>query len=381
MPSELVLTNAKIVTADAVVGGALLIRDGLIAEISEAPSRIPSALDLAGDYLLPGLVELHTDNLEKHVSPRPGVRWPMQAALLAHDAQVASAGITTVFDALTIADIIDSPMRAEMLHDAARSVGTMQRAGLFRAEHLLHMRCEVSNAGVLETVRPLLDDQLVRLVSLMDHTPGQRQFTSLEKYAVYYKSRWGYSDAEMEALVAKRRDEQVVFADRHRREIAALCAERNLPTASHDDATVAHIEEALGFGMTIAEFPTTIDAAVEAHRHGMAVVMGAPNVVRGGSHSGNVSASDLAQAGVLDVLSSDYVPFSLLHSAFLLHRAIAMPLPEAIGKISVNPARVVGLADRGEIAPGQRADLIRAVLADDDFPVVRQVWRAGARVV
>ena len=381
MSTELIVTNARVVTADAAIDGTVVVRDGIIAEVAEAPSRAGGALDLAGDYLLPGLVELHTDNLEKHVAPRPGVRWPMQAAVLAHDAQLASAGITTVFDALTIADVDDNPVRAEMLHEAAQSVGALQRAGLFRAEHLLHMRCEVGNASVVETARSFLDDPLVRLVSLMDHTPGQRQFTSLSKYYEYYQGKWGYSDAEMEALIAKRRDEQARFSDRHRRDIVALCAERHLATASHDDATVEHVEEALGFGITISEFPTTVAAASEAHRRGMAVVMGAPNVVRGGSHSGNVSAAELAAAGILDILSSDYVPFSLLHSAFLLHRTVAMPLPEAITKISVNAARVVGLEDRGEIAPGQRGDLVQVHLTQGHLPVVRRVWRAGTRIL
>jgi alpha-D-ribose 1-methylphosphonate 5-triphosphate diphosphatase len=381
MSAELILTNARIVTADAVFAGSVVVRDGRIAEIADAPSRAPGALDLEGDYLLPGLVELHTDNLEKHVAPRPGVRWPMPAAVLAHDAQIASAGITTVFDALTVADVHDNPIRAEMLHEAARAVDAMQRSGLFRAEHFIHMRCEVGNESVVDTVRPFLDGPLVRLVSLMDHTPGQRQFTSLDKYYQYYQGKWGYSDAQMTDLIAKRKDEQTRFSEKHRREIVALCAERRLPTASHDDATVEHIEEAIGFGMTIAEFPTTVDAAAIAHRRGMAVVMGAPNVVRGGSHSGNVSASDLAAAGILDILSSDYVPFSLLHAAFLLHHSIDMALPEAVAKISANPARTLGLDDRGEIAVGRCADLARVTVIEGGLPVARQVWRGGARVV
>jgi len=185
----------------------------------------------------------------------------------------------------------------------------------------------------------------------------------------------------MSELVERRMAEQQLFADKHRRIIAALCRAQGLPTASHDDATVAHIDEAVGFGLTIAEFPTTCEAARAARANGMTVVMGAPNVVRGGSHSGNVSASELAAAGLLDILSSDYVPFSLLHSVFLLHRALGLPLADAVAKVPSGPARAVGLDDRGEIAIGKRADVIRVGLADDGMPITRHAWRAGRRIV
>jgi alpha-D-ribose 1-methylphosphonate 5-triphosphate diphosphatase len=381
MMNETILTNAVIVTGDDTFPGSVVVRDGMIAAVERGRSAVGGAIDLDGDYLLPGLVELHTDNLEKHVAPRPGVRWPMRGAVLAHDAQIAAAGITTVYDALTVCEVRDNAVRADMLQDAAATIGAAQREGLLRARHFLHMRCEVGHAEVVEIFRTFLDNPLLGLVSLMDHTPGQRQFASVEKYFEYYEGKFGYSRAEMGTLVERRLAEQEIFAGKHRRTLAGMCAMHHLPTASHDDATIAHIEEAIGFGLTIAEFPTTSEAAMAARARGMAVVMGAPNVVRGGSHSGNVSASDLAAAGLLDILSSDYVPFSLLHSAFLLHREVGMTLPEAVGKVSSGPARAVGLTDRGEIASGKLADLVQVRLADDATPVVRQVWRAGRRTV
>jgi alpha-D-ribose 1-methylphosphonate 5-triphosphate diphosphatase len=381
MSAETILTNAVIVTADDTFTGTVVVRDGLIAAIDRAPTTAAGSVDFDGDYVLPGLVELHTDNLEKHVAPRPGVRWPMRAAVLAHDAQIAAAGITTVFDALTVCEVRDNPVRAEMLHDAAAALGAAQKGGLLRAEHFLHMRCEVGHVAVVDVFQTFLDDPLLGLVSLMDHTPGQRQFISVEKYFEYYEGKFGYSRAEMSELVERRVAEQHLFADKHRRIIAALCRAHDLPTASHDDGTIAHIDEAVGFGLTIAEFPTTSEAARAARANGMTVVMGAPNVVRGGSHSGNVSASELAAAGLLDILSSDYVPFSLLHSVFLLHRALDLPLADAVAKVSSGPARAVGLDDRGEIAIGKRADVIRVALADDGMPITRQAWRTGRRVV
>jgi len=380
MTPELILSNGRIVTRDSVVAGSVVVRDGTIASLDTGPSRAAGAIDLEGDYLLPGLVELHTDNLEKHVAPRPGVRWPMRAAVMAHDAQIAAAGITTVFDALTVGEVRQDGVRAEMLHGSVEAIAAAQRGGVLRAEHFLHLRCEVAHETIVATVEQLIDHELVRLVSLMDHTPGQRQFATIEKYYEYYQGKFGYSDAEMEAYVVQKTDLNRRFADTNRRSLAALGRARGLPQASHDDATLAHVKEALELGMTIAEFPTTDEAAAAAHGAQMAVVMGAPNVVRGGSHSGNIAASALAAAGLLDILSSDYAPISLLHAAFLLHNAIDMKLPEAVAKVSSNPAQALDLADRGEIALGRRADLVRVRLTDD-MPVARQVWRQGERVV
>jgi alpha-D-ribose 1-methylphosphonate 5-triphosphate diphosphatase len=378
--AELILTNARIVTGDAVIDGTVVVRDGVIAALGTGPSRAAGALDFDGDYLLPGLVELHTDNLEKHVAPRPGVRWPMSSAVLAHDAQVAAAGITTVFDALTVGEVRQDGVRAEMLDDAIAAISAGQRENALRAEHFLHLRCEVAHETIVRSIEKLIGHPLVRLVSLMDHTPGQRQFANIEKYCEYYQGKFGYSDAEMAAYIAEKADLNRRFSDANRRKLAALGRARGLPQASHDDATSAHIAEAVGFGMTIAEFPTTDEAATAAHNAGMAVVMGAPNVVRGGSHSGNISARDLAASGMLDILSSDYAPISLLHAAFVLHHKLEIPLPATIAMVSANPAGALGLVDRGEIVPGKRADLIRVRIADG-MPVTRQVWRQGERIV
>lgn len=380
MSEELILTGARIVTADAIIDGSVVVRNGVIAELAPGPARAAGAINCGGGYLLPGLVELHTDNLEKHVGPRPGVRWPMKAAVLAHDAQVAAAGITTVYDALTVGEMREDRVRAEMLGEAVTAIGEAHRAGVLRAEHFLHMRCEVGHEHIVGLVRPFLDDPMVRLVSLMDHSPGQRQFATVEKYNEYYQGKFGYTDEEMRVLARQRIENTERFASKNRTEIAALCAARDLRRASHDDAKIEHVEEAIGFGVTIAEFPTTRVAAEAAHRVGMAVVMGAPNLVRGGSHSGNISAAALAEEGVLDILSSDYVPCSLLHSAFLLHAQLGLPLPEAVAKVSLNPARALGLGDRGEIATGKRGDLVLVSLVGD-MPVARQTWRLGARIV
>ena len=379
--SELTLTNARVVLADAVIDrGTVHVRDGVIAEVSEGPSGLAAALDLDGDFLMAGLVELHTDNMEKHVVPRPKVHWPVASALLAHDAQIAAAGITTVFDAIAVGGAIDNDDREVMLAESADAVRRFVASGLLRAEHFLHMRCEVPNPRALELYHPFENEPLVRLVSLMDHTPGQRQFVDADKLKVYYVGKYGLTDGQFAEMVSRRQGYQEKYADRHRRTIAAATRARGIVLASHDVATEAHIEEAAGLGLTISEFPTTVEAARAARARGMTTIMGGPNVVRGGSHSGNVSASELAAAGLLDALSSDYVPASLLHGALMLHDEQRISLPDAVATVTRNPARMVGLDDRGEIAVGRRADLIQVRRIDGGVPVVRSTWRQGARV-
>ena len=214
----------------------------------------------------------------------------------------------------------------------------------------------------------------------MDHTPGARQYTTLEHYTAYYQKKLRLTDAEMARFIADRQAEQAKYADANRAAILKRGREIGLAFASHDDATVAHVDEAVRDGMSIAEFPTTMDAAQACHAAGLAVLMGAPNVVRGKSHNGNISAGELARAGVLDVLSSDYVPFALMYAAFLLPEvADNITLPEAIAKVTSRPAAAAHLNDRGTIAIGKRADIVR-VRRTDPVPVVRSVWREGKRV-
>jgi len=372
-------TNARIVTPDDVFSGSLAVEDGLIAAVEPGRQPVRSALSLDGDYLVPGVVELHTDVLERHAIPRPGVQWPEVPAVLAYDSQLLGAGITTVFDSLAIGYLVDTGQRPRDPRPLVEAIRSARAAGLLRADHYLHMRCEVSTALVVQDFIPFADDPMVRLVSLMDHAPGQRQFVDVAKYREYNQGRYGLTEAQLDALVERRLEERARYAEEHRAAITALCRKHGLPVASHDDATVAHVDEAMQAGAAIAEFPTTLEAAQAAHEYGLAVLAGAPNLVRGQSHSGNVPAALLAERGWLDVLSSDYVPASVLHGAFLLHLRHGMSLPRAIATVSATPARRVGLEDRGALAVGRRADLVRVRVAGD-VVVVRGVWIGGERV-
>lgn len=378
MTAETVLTNARIVLADEIVEGSLLLRDGAIAAIDSGSTR--TGEDMGGDYVIPGLVELHTDHLEGHYAPRPKVRWNPIAAVLAHDAQVATAGITTVLDALRVGMDDDADLKSDDVRKLADAIEDSVRQDRLRADHFIHLRCEVSAPDCLKAFENFETDDRVKLASLMDHAPGQRQFVNLETYAYYYQRKLKLSDRDFQKFCEKRMAESAANSGPNRVFISAACRERGIVLASHDDATVGHVDEAIEQGVRVAEFPTTEEAARASKAAGLGVLMGAPNVMRGASHSGNVSARTLAGDGLLDILSSDYIPFSLIQSAFFLGDVVeGISLPQAVAMVSKNPADAVGLADRGVIEPGRRADLVR-VRVDDHVPVVRTVWRQGQRV-
>ncbi len=337
-------------------------------------------IDLEGDYLIPGLVELHTDNLEKHFIPRTGVSWPHGlSAAIAHDMHMISSGVTTVFDAITVGEPFGKHMRNELF---ALSLGALERGeeqDLFRAEHFLHLRCELAGDHLMQCVEPLVGHKNLRLLSVMDHTPGQRQWRNLEAYK-RYSNLLDQPDNVVEERIFALKQLQEKNVEKHKKSVVQICKEQGYTLASHDDTTLAQVQDSAAHGVHISEFPTTLEAAHEARSLGQMIVMGAPNIVRGGSHSGNVAAIELAKVGLLDIFSSDYMPASLLHAAFMLEQEANIPLAKALHTITKNPAHAVGLTDRGELLPGKRADAVRVRLVDN-IPVVRAVWRNGKQVL
>ena len=376
--TQRIIKNAKIVTATEEFTGCMVIEDGSIRSIERGGTAVAGAEDWAGDYLLPGLVELHTDNLEKHLVPRPGVLWNAHSATVMHDALCAAAGIITVLDSIVIGDMDQGGSRSQTQHVSIQALHECREEGLLRVEHLLHLRCEISAPDIVEMFEQYADDSLVELVSLMDHTPGQRQWRDLSKYRRYSERYGRFDDAQYEALIVSLTAHQERHAIPNRAALVAASHARSLPMASHDDTEVEHVEQASQERIAISEFPTTVAAAQAARRMGIAIVMGGPNLVQGGSHSGNVSAAELARLDLLDIFSSDYVPASLLQSAFLLRDSIGWSLPKAVNTVTRNPAHAIGLHDRGELAPGLRADLIRVRLSGD-MPIVRGAWHQGER--
>ena len=373
------LANARLVLPDAVVTGSVTIQQGMISEIVESDHIPTGALDCEGDFVLPGLVELHTDNVERHIEPRPEVDWPHLSALIAHDAELASTGITTVFDAMRVGSIHSGKGRyLDYARGLANELLAARAQGLLKISHFLHLRAEICSETLLEELAAFGPDDRVGIVSLMDHTPGQRQFRDLTALKTYVAKKRGMNDAEFEAHVANLIDLQARLGTQHEAGAVQEARRLNAVLASHDDTTAEQVATSQANGVGFAEFPTTVEAAEACRAHGIAIMMGAPNLIRGGSHSGNVAAAELAKAGLLDIISSDYVPSALLLSAFQLGQ-IWNDLPRAIATVTANPARAARLNDRGLLKPGLRGDVLR-VRELNNTPLLRGVWSQGERV-
>ncbi len=378
--TETLLTNARIVLADEVVHGTLVLRGAGIAAIDAGATAAPGAVDCGGDHLIPGLIELHTDNLERHIEPRPKVDWPHMTAILAHDGELASAGITTVFDAMRVGSVVSKGRDdyRKYARELSRELFDLRGRGALRISHFLHLRAEVCSETLLEELDEFGPEDRVGILSIMDHTPGQRQFRDVSKLRDYVIGKHGTSEADFQDHLAAMQALQDRFGAAH--EAAAVAAAHRLGAvlASHDDTTEAQVETSAGHGVRLAEFPTTEEAAHACHARAIRVMMGAPNLVRGGSHSGNVAARTLAEADRLDILSSDYIPSSLMLGAFRLGDLWG-DLPRGIRTVTAAPAAATGLADRGRIAPDLRADIVR-VGRLDGTPVVRSTWSQGRQV-
>ena len=385
MSTELLLTHAHLVLPDAVLAGSLRVQDGCIAEVQPGRSSAAGAIDLEGDYLLPGLVEMHTDNFERHLMPRPKVQWAEMPALIAHDAEIACAGITTVFDALGVGEADTESVRGQTWGSVLLALDQYTKDNLLRADHYIHVRCELPAPNTIELFEPFRGHPRLGLISLMDHTPGQRQWEDIEQARVYFTGKKGWSHEKFEDKVSNAAMLQKQFSAPHRQYFVDYSKHTGIHLASHDDTTEAHVEQAFAEGASMSEFPTTLAAARLAKKLGLLTVMGGPNVVRGGSHSGNVSATELAKHGLLDVLSSDYVPGSLLSAVTRLVHEDVMSLPEAIATVTRHPAQATGLTDRGALEIGFRADLVRMRLHEapeqSSHAFARSVWREGCQVV
>ena len=373
-----VLTNARLVLGDEVILGTVTIDGTVIGDVARGASGA-GAIDLDGDYLIPGVVDVHTDNLERQVQPRSNARWPSRSAMIAHDAQCAAAGVTTVLDALCLGDLGFEKDRVRTFHDAVTDLDALADTGLLKAEHFLHLRCELPASDMLGLVDPVAEHKRVRMISLMDHSPGVGQYADLDRYRAL-RRKDGVADAFIDRHIVELQANREMLREPNRRWLLDRVAGLGVVLASHDDRTEEEVAQNAADGIRVSEFPVTMAAAMAAKARGMQVIAGAPNIVRGGSHSGNVAAADLVRAGAVDAFASDYVPASLIEAAFICAADAQITLPEAVALISDRPARMAGLPDRGRIEAGLRADLVR-VRVHDGLPVVRQVWRAGERVI
>lgn len=380
MTNQITFANAKLILKDEIIKGSVRIKDGVITDIDSGTSVPSGALDLRGDYLGPGLVELHTDNLERHLTPRPKVDWPYRAAILAHDRELAGTGITTVFDAIRVGSIVSghSKRYGKYARQMADEILALRTQGLLRISHHIHLRAEICSETLTEEFAEFTPEDRIGIVSMMDHTPGQRQFADLSKFETYVRGKYSFGDQEFRDYVDFLYALQSRLGAGH--EAATVDAAKRLGAtlASHDDTTAPQVATSHAYGVTMAEFPTTVAAADACHAHGISTIMGAPNLIRGGSHSGNVAAAELAHLDRLDILSSDYVPSGLLIAAVQLGDLWG-DMSRGMSTVTVQPAQAVGLTDRGALKLGQRADFIRFSVLDGT-PVLQETWCAGERV-
>ncbi|MDO6591074.1 phosphonate metabolism protein PhnM [Loktanella sp. D2R18] len=380
MTDETILANAQIILADEVITGCLKMQGDTITDIAQGAQVPKGAIDCGGDFVSPGMIELHTDNLERHISPRPKVDWPHRAAIVAHDRELAGCGITTVFDAIRVGSILSGNGKryGKYARQMADEILQMRDLGALKISHHIHLRAEVCSETLVDELAEFGEADRIGIVSLMDHTPGQRQFSDIQKYEDYVCGKHGMDRAEFPAYVEFLTALQARLGAGHE-EAAVSAAQRYGATlASHDDTTATQVATSHAHGITLAEFPTTVEAANACYDAGIATIMGAPNLVRGGSHSGNVAAHELARLDRLDILSSDYVPAALLQGAVQVAQ-IWGDWARGMATVTFAPAQKVHLDDRGVLAIGKRADVMRFAVVNN-LPLVQSVWTAGRGV-
>ena len=375
------LSDFRVVLADRVIQrGSVRVEGGRIAEITEAP--MPGAA-LSGDglLLLPGFVDMHGDMVEREVEPRPNVRMPMELGLRDLDRRLAASGVTTAYAAVSFhpGSAYGHIRHFDQTSAIIRALKSM--GNVLKVDHKVHARFEITFPDALRVVEGLIAEGAVDLVSLTDHTPGQGQYRDIEAHVARVAREKGLSQTDAEGEVARRIAEKRSTAGDMAatlRAISATCRAHGVALASHDDDTGEKVVLMQALGAGISEFPVTVEAATEARARGLATAMGAPNALRGQSYSGNLSARAAHGLGLLDILASDYHPSALLPAVLELAKADPQGLAGSTRLATLNPARALGLRDRGAIAPGMLADL---VIADDTgIGHVRATLRAGAKI-
>ena len=371
------LAHARVVLADRVLDDANVVLEGDRVLAVEAEAGAAAVVtDLCGHWLLPGLVDLHCDALEKELEPRPGVFFGEGFAVANADKRNAAAGITTVHHAISFADDELGVRNVRLAAGLALALRRFHAHAL--VDNRVYARYEITDPAGELVLRELLSAGIVDLLSFMDHSPGQGQFRTPEAYRDYVMRTYHRSAAEVERMADAKRGQREPARDRTLT-LAGLARAAGVRLASHDDDSPGRVAAMAAMGASISEFPVNVEAATAARAAGLVTVFGAPNILRGSSQSGNVRALDAVHQGLADCLCADYAPAAMLAAAFRLPAVSALSLSEAVRMVTRAPALAAGLEDRGQIAPGLRADLI-AVREVDRLPQVTHVWRAGTLV-
>ncbi len=368
------LTHARVVLADQLLDDAsLLIEEGVITAINPTSVEGATEMNLEGKILMPGMIDLHCDALEKEVEPRPNVHFPLDFACAQADKRNAAAGVTTVYHALSFAHEELGVRNNEFAARVAREVHQWQPHALI--DNRVHCRYEITDPTGLPILMQLLEEESMHMISMMDHTPGQGQFKDMAAYRDYLTRTYKKTADEVDVLV-ERKLEQATGAYERMQELAYHAHKAGISVASHDDDSAERIDTMSGIGSDISEFPIYLEAAQAAKAAGMHTVFGAPNILRGKSQSGSMRAIDAIHEGVADCLCGDYSPAALMVAVFRLPALTELSLADALRLVTVNPAKAARLEDRGEIAVGKRADLV-AVAQPGGLPQASEVWSNG----
>jgi alpha-D-ribose 1-methylphosphonate 5-triphosphate diphosphatase len=373
------ISNVRLILPDRIIErGAVEIVAGEIAQVSEQPQPLATSADGRGLTLIPGLIDLHGDMLEREIEPRPRAYLPVEFAAHELDKRLAATGVTTAFAAVAFA-WRKSDLRTQ--ENAVRIIETLHHMKhSLLTDCRVHARFEVNNDDTVPLLDKMLRAGMVDLVSIMDHTPGQGQYSDTTRYTQFLREWLGFSDEQLAPVYSRieQKVAQVQAEPRNweaARRIIQTALAYGVAVAAHDDDTPQKVEEQARMGVTLSEFPVNLAAARAARDHNMHVIMGAPNAYRGESNTGNLSASDAIAAGVVDILASDYIPGAMLHVVWKLAERGLMALPAALRLVTANPADAMGMKDRGRLMPGHRADLV--LVEEGPYPRVRATWRGG----
>lgn len=387
---RLILSGGSVVTRESVIdGGSIVIEGERIVAVSSAAypagrTAAETVIDVTGRLVLPGIICLHNDGHERAINPRPNANFPRDFALLTYDRALSSAGITTQFHAVSFLTLAAKDRTVEGAVHVSHDIHAFAESGAGSLDHYVLFRCDVRQPASLENILACVEDAPVRIVSMNDHVPGQGQYRNIGKYLEqvkpYLPASMATDDTGMAAWLAERerfKNDTAHTVEWMYSRLAAEASARGFTLISHDDDSAEKVEVMYGLGCRMAEFPVAIEAAVRARELGMHVSVGAPNIVRGGSLTGNASGSELASRGLVDILIADYHAPSMLQAAIRLYETGVMTLPDAVAMISANAADAAGLHDRGVLAPERRADVI-VVDRVGHLPVVTQSIVAGA---
>lgn len=386
-PPDMVIRNVRVVTPQEVIpDAAVVVSQGIICDVAAQAGDTIGAVDIDGHgcLLMPGFIDIHSDVIENAIQPRPGGRFPIDIALHELDKQLVACGVTAIYHCLCFLSNDEKPpfRNAEMTDFLVHHLEGLKKN--FRARTYVHARYEITNTEGFSHVERLIRERLVHLFSLMDHTPGQGQFSDVGHFRAYYSKARGLSAEHVDRLIEQRLEASSRIDWAGLEHLAGICNANAIHMASHDDDTSDKIAAMSALGVTLSEFPVNLEAAQAARRHGMMISLGSPNVLRGASLTGNLSGRDAIGSGLGDILCSDYAPMSLLHAAMHLCREEVLDLPAAVRMITLNPARAAGLEDlTGAVEPGKAADLVlvddRGSVADvvRTFVSGREVFSAG----